>query len=78
MQKLIILTGLAALCACTTHPYETKPLKAKESEAVEAASGHRPVSKLRGSRSLREVVYSACRNKTLKEMRTTEGLADAT
>jgi len=77
MRTLILLAGLAMLSACTTHPYKIKLLTTKEAEAVETACGHRPVSKLRGSRSPREVTYSACRNETLKAIRTTEGPADA-
>lgn len=77
MRTLIVLTGLAALSACTTDPYEIKPLTTEQYDAVETACGHRPVSKLRGARSPREVVYSACRNETLKAMRTPEDLTDA-
>ena len=77
MRTLIVLTGLAALSACTTDPYEITPLTTEQYDAVETACGHRPVSKLRGARSPREVVYSACRNETLKAMRTPEDLTDA-
>lgn len=77
MRTLIVLTGLAVLSACTTEPYEIKPLTTEQYDAVETACGHRPVSKLRGARSPREVVYSACRNETLKAMRTSEDLTDA-
>ena len=77
MRTLIVLTGLAALSACTTDPYEIKPLTTEQYDAVETACGHRPVSKLRGARSPREVVYSACRNETLTAMRTPEDLTDA-
>lgn len=77
MRTSIVLTVLAALSACTTYPHDIKPLPAKESEAVETACGHRPVSKLRGSRSPREVIYSACRSDTLKAVRAQEDDADA-
>jgi hypothetical protein len=77
MRILIVLTGVAVLSACTAYPYKINPLATKEADAVETACGHRPVSKLRGSRSPREVIYSACRTETLKAMRKTEGPADA-
>ena len=77
MRTLIVLTVLAALSACTTAPYETKHLTTEQYDAVETACGHWPVSKLRGARSPREVVYSSCRNETLKAMRTPEDLTDA-
>lgn len=77
MRTLIVLTGLAALNACTTDPYEIKPLTTEQSDAVETACGHRPVSKLRGARSPREIIYSACRGETIKATRTHEDPADA-
>jgi hypothetical protein len=77
MRTLIVVTGLAVPSACTTHPNEIKPPVTEQSDAIERACGTRPVSKLRGSRSPREVIYSACRKETLKAMRTNEGPADA-
>lgn len=77
MRTLIVLTGLAALSACSTHSYNFKPPTTEQSEAIYAACGHRPVSKLMGSRSPREVIYSACRSKTIKATRTHEDPADA-
>lgn len=78
MRTLIILTGLAALSACTTYSYEIKPLTTEQADTVEIACGHRPVSRLRGARSPREVIYSACRGETLKAIRAPEGMANAT
>jgi hypothetical protein len=77
MRTLIVLTVLAVLGACTTYPDKTKPPVTEQSDAIETACGTRPVSKLRGSRSPREVIYSACRREILKATRTIEGKADA-
>jgi hypothetical protein len=77
MRTLIVLTGLAVLGACTTYPDKTKPPVTEQSDAIETACGTRPVSKLRGSRSPSEVIYSACRREILKATRTIEGRADA-
>lgn len=77
MRILIILTGLVALCACSTHSYNLETLMIEQSDSIEAACGHRPVSKLKGARSPREVIYSACRSETIKSMRTPEDLAEA-
>ncbi|WP_291037993.1 hypothetical protein [Hyphomonas sp.] len=76
MRTLIVLTGLAALSACSTHSYNFKPPTTEQSEAIDAACGHRPVSKLRGSRSPREVIYSACRSEALDALLTDQSPAD--
>ena len=77
MRTLIVLTGLAALSACSTHSHNFKPPTTEQSEAIEVTCGHRPVSMLRGSRSPREVIYSACRSETIEAARTHEDPADA-
>lgn len=77
MRILILFTGLAALSACSTHSHYFKALTSEQSEAIEAACGHRPVSKLRGSRSPREVLYSVCRTETMRALARTERSADA-
>ena len=77
MRTLIVLTGLAVLSACTTYHDKTKPPVTEQSDAIKIACGTRPVSNLRGSRSPREVIYSACRSEILKAARTIEGTADA-
>jgi hypothetical protein len=77
MRTLIVFTGLAALSACSTYTYQVKPLTAEQSEAIEADCGYRPVSKIRGSRSPRDVIYSACRSDTIKATHINEDSADA-
>ena len=77
MRTLIVIGGLAALSACSTQSLNLKPLTTEQSNAIETACGHRPVSKLRGSRSPREVIYSACRIEILKTTSPSESPADA-
>lgn len=77
MRTLTALIGLLALSACSTQIPNLKPLTTEQSEALEAACGHRPVSKLRGSRSPREVIYSACRTEILKAPSPSESPANA-